>query len=867
MKFRNKIKSEQAKTYRLTEVIVLAILLILVLLVACQEPLIQPNQPVPVTTPVTPTPPIDTDTTPVTKPVELLVNSDFNSPEDSPIAWTNCGESQNYIINASNNGSLVVSDTACVYQTVPAMENTNYRLSCSLKSSAVYSSIALSTLDQDLNTLQKKILSISSRDFQVWELELLSNPNTKFVAVTLYSEGTNPSIYQFCSLKVATDSVDPIDPVNPTPSTTGTLKISGNLYLDSNRNGTFDTNETPIMNGQINLYSDVNSNGLKDEEDILRARAISEADGYYAFNELAEDVYLLDIPTIAPMDSYRLVAPSLVSIILSEEQNQINNHFGFVEYNGQSIFGHIYHDVNKNSYFDEGDTGISNVKVELYDDTNRNGLKDASEPLVASHTTASSGAYSFESLAEGIYALHIPPQYAQEEVSAPILPTGFNPALGAFIEKGLGAQSIQIKERTVIEYNDFGYITYTGPSISGKLYVDINRDGSFETDESVLAGVGLELYNDTNTNGVLDRGDTLETTLQTDTEGNYSFEDLDPALYVINLAATNPTLDKYELEEIPLFSLQLVERANVTNNDFKYIPTPPVAPSPSNVDFWPPNPNTTWQVQLARGLQNPVDTTIDAEVYDIDIDSRQSIINDLHNSGKKVICYISGGTAEAFRPAVQRTFGGNLYNDPALLEKWRSEGVIGNTYGYNQFENEFWMNPDSPIVRTYLTNLLDTCQAKGFDGVDIDNMDGFLWDKYAPEENKTGFDISRETQVEFINWLGQEALDRGLLYGLKNTSEMTESVHENASWAFLESCYSERLRGFTPNCNPYFEYFTNVGKSAYLNEYASVIDPLSEEVNQTPTEIRQQYCEWAAEDKIFLMFRINDDEIERRLCP
>jgi len=659
---------------------------------------------------------------------------------------------------------------------------------------------------------------------------------------------------------------EPIKPTEPEPLSSN-LSISGKFYIDSNRNSSLDANENAIANGNIDLYRDVNSNGLKDLGDILKESVSTTTDGTYSFDNLATGVYLLDIPTTGTMDDYRLVAPSLLSIVLSANISQTHNHFGFVDYSGKSILGHVYHDVNKDGAFDENDTGIKDVKLELYDDANSNGLKDAGETLVATQVTPTSGIYTFDVAEEGIYALHIPEQFAQQTVGAPILATGLNPALDTFVENEVGAKSFQIKERTVVEFNNFGYDTYTGPKISGKLYVDQNLNSTFETDESVLAGVGLELYNDVNTNGVLDRGDTLQTTLQTDAKGNYSFEGLDPALYIINIAATNPNLTNYELEEIPLFSLQLVERANVVNNDFKYISIPPVAPSPTTADFWPPNPDTTWQVQLARGFLKPIDTTIDADVYDIDIDSRQSIINELHNSGKKVICYIGGGTAEAFRPAVQRTFGGNLYNDPILLQEWRDKGIIGNTYGYNQFENEFWMNPDSPIVRSYLLELLDTCKAKGFDGVDIDNMDGFLWDKYAPEENKTGFNISRETQVDFINWLGQEALSRGLLYGLKNTSEMTDSVHENASWAFLESCYSERMRGYDPHCQPYFDYFTNLGKSAYLNEYASVIDPLSEEVNKTPTEIREQYCEWAAEHKIFVMFRENDDEIERRLCP
>ena len=144
-------------------------------------------------------------------------------------------------------------------------------------------------------------------------------------------------------------------PITPTPiplTDKGKLSISGRFYVDSNRNSKLDTTETPIANAQVELYRDVNSDGLKDAGDILREKVVTTTDGSYEFSELPAGVYLLVIPNTAPMDDYRLVAPSLISIVLSANFNQSNNHFGFTPYTGQSVFGHIYNDVNANSSFD-----------------------------------------------------------------------------------------------------------------------------------------------------------------------------------------------------------------------------------------------------------------------------------------------------------------------------------------------------------------------------------------------------------------------------------------------------------------------------------------------------------------------------------
>ena len=280
---------------------------------------------------------------------------------------------------------------------------------------------------------------------------------------------------------------------------------------------------------------------------------------------------------------------------------------------------------------------------------------------------------------------------------------------------------------------------------------------------------------------------------------------------------------------------------------------------------WPPNLNSTWQVQLLLDSVTPIKTNIRADIYDIEIDTPQQVIDQLHRQGHKVICYLNAGTAESFRPSTQRIFGGDFSQDAALLELWRSRGILGNVYG-ERFGNEFWMNPKSPYVRNYMLLQLDKCQSKGFDGVSFDNLDGFSFDKWNPEPEQTGFNLSSADQLEYNLWLVEQAHKRGLYAGLKNTAEIAEPLSRVYDWVFTESCYSERVQGWEPACENYAKYFATKGKAIYLNEYDWNMQNLADKNNMSLTDLRKQYCSWAEEDGIFLMFRVDDTKPDRLLC-
>ena len=66
---------------------------------------------------------------------------------------------------------------------------------------------------------------------------------------------------------------------------------------------------------------------------------------------------------------------------------------------------------------------------------------------------------------------------------------------------------------------------------------------------------------------------------------------------------------------------------------------------------WTPALETSWQWQL----QGPIDTSFDVDMYDVDgFEVPRGIVADLHDDGSAVVCYISAGSWERWRPDAGR---------------------------------------------------------------------------------------------------------------------------------------------------------------------------------------------------------------------
>jgi hypothetical protein len=179
-------------------------------------------------------------------------------------------------------------------------------------------------------------------------------------------------------------------------------------------------------------------------------------------------------------------------------------------------------------------------------------------------------------------------------------------------------------------------------------------------------------------------------------------------------------------------------------------------------NWWRPGIGLTWQWQLS---EPPVDTSIEADVYDIDIfDNDASVVADLHAKGRKVIGYVNVGSWEDWRPD---------------KDKFPAE-VLGKDY--EGWPGEKWLDIRrmellAPIMRARL----DLCTAKGFDAVEPDNMDIHGAD--------TGFPIGYQDQLKYVLWLAEEAHQRGLAIGIKNAADQLPDLIEHFDFAIVEDYF------------------------------------------------------------------------------
>jgi hypothetical protein len=175
-------------------------------------------------------------------------------------------------------------------------------------------------------------------------------------------------------------------------------------------------------------------------------------------------------------------------------------------------------------------------------------------------------------------------------------------------------------------------------------------------------------------------------------------------------------------------------------------------------------------------------------VYDIDLfDASAAVVNSLHAQGRKVVCYVSVGSWEDWRPDASQF--------PAQ--------VIGNDYA--GWPGEKWLDiRQIDLLAPILQARFDQCRAKGFDALEPDNIDGYT--------NSTGFPLTAQDQLTYNIWLANEAHLRGLSIGLKNDADQVADLLPYFDWALTEDCFDQ---GWCDQVTP----FVAAGKAVFAAEY------------------------------------------------
>ncbi len=286
--------------------------------------------------------------------------------------------------------------------------------------------------------------------------------------------------------------------------------IAGIVYVDSNGDCVYDPSlgERPLPGVTIQL---------RDATGAVIASTITNSLGEYRFEQLRPGQYA--VSEIQPVGYFQggqtvgsgggvITGEDLISQIeIGPGQNLVQ--YNFCEVEPAELSGVVFIDQDKDCVFDpaDGERPLSGVVVRLH---------DVSGAIITTTTTDNDGAYRFENLKPGTYAV------------SEVQPAGYYQG-GQRIGSG-GGVSTKVDEISQIHIGSgdqlvhYDFCELEGSTLSGRVWADTDLDNLFDTEEAPLSGVVIELFNEMG---------TLIRTTQTSETGLYQFENVAPGIYAV----------------------------------------------------------------------------------------------------------------------------------------------------------------------------------------------------------------------------------------------------------------------------------------------------------------------------------------------
>lgn len=181
----------------------------------------------------------------------------------------------------------------------------------------------------------------------------------------------------------------------------------------------------------------------------------------------------------------------------------------------------------------------------------------------------------------------------------------------------------------------------------------------------------------------------------------------------------------------------------------------------SDTPHYQPPLDVSWQLQL----QGTPQLDVAASLYELDLfDTSAQTITTLHSQHRKLLCYFSAGSLEEWRPDASRLPSEVL---GAPLAGW---------------PGEVWLDIRTSEVRELMRTRLQLARDKGCDGVDPDNVDGYL--------QNSGFALNAADQLDYNRFLAREAHALGLTIALKNDLLQIPALVSSFDLAINEQCHA-----------------------------------------------------------------------------
>jgi uncharacterized repeat protein (TIGR01451 family) len=380
---------------------------------------------------------------------------------------------------------------------------------------------------------------------------------------------------------------------------TGTYSVSDRVWYDADGDGNYDPDgadgiagtaddELGLSGVTVNLYKDINGDGVIDSNDPIVATVTTDTDGTLLFSGVPDGDYLIGIGDIdgvlSDMSATTTGATDgsvAVTISGADVDNTASPSFGYNQ--PGTIGGTIYSDADGDGSNDSGEAGLAGVPVTLY---------DSGGNVVATTTTNADGSYSFEGVPAGTYTVVV----NDDGTATGQPPSGFSPGSETGDPDGTGTPnvaSVTLAAGESAPNTDFGYNNPGLDDITGTVFEDPDSDGTYEpngTDgdsattsdnETGIGGVTIELR-DTNGNVIATTTANLDPAVDANGDGTidatdigyYEFTDVPDGNYTVAVTDAANVLDGYELtsglDQLPV-TADSTTAGNPDQRDFGYV--------------------------------------------------------------------------------------------------------------------------------------------------------------------------------------------------------------------------------------------------------------------------------------------------------
>ncbi len=380
------------------------------------------------------------------------------------------------------------------------------------------------------------------------------------------SDGGDPSI-TVINLGAGADESD-TDFIDGLPAT-----ISGQVRDDLDGDGDTGDADSGIAGVTIEIYEDINQNGLVDFNEDVYTTVVTDGSGNFSFDVPAGDYLLLEIDPNNYLSTADSVGANDNQIGLTVSPNTTYGSNVFLDTNqgpNLSISKTLNGGATTVNYgasvaytitiTNDGNTNFDTVPfTDSFSDTQLNYVSASPLP-----STTSAGTLTWNDLGTlAIGATHtITVNFTVIGEGSPIV----NTATVTNAEDEFG---------TLVSGSDTdSLLTAETASISGQVWEDDDGDGSFDFSESGFSGV-VVVYADLNSNGVRDANEPNDTV---DGSGNYTINNLAAGTYRIRVdESTLPNGVNYSISfpippANPYYDITVSANGDDTGNDFGYQP-------------------------------------------------------------------------------------------------------------------------------------------------------------------------------------------------------------------------------------------------------------------------------------------------------